>query len=290
MQITTVDGHTTCPYNSNEEKQLIEQLILTDKEEININTSFKKIIIVYRGQIKFSIDGSNYKEVNRKEMFYVESEKHLKITALKETDLMFFRLQQKIQLCHCFPLDKLRFQPQEAKNETKQRFHILPVFKEIYASFFILRKCIKTNLGCKYYYNLKTEELLFIIGKAYTIEQLSLFFKESISGDISFSEEVRANIFKYRTVDELAKAMNYTISGFEKRFKKVFNTTPHRWIREKKADKIYYDLTMTDLSLTQIADKYDFKTNNYFVAFCKSYFGRTPGHIRRNRGIVNSEQ
>ena len=96
---------------------------------------------------------------------------------------------------------------------------------------------------------------------------------------------MRKNALKYKTITELAESMNYTISGFEKKFKKAFKTTPHLWIKQKKADKIYYDLTMTDICLKEIIDNYGFKSDSYFNDFCKTNFGESPGRIRKNRGV-----
>ncbi|MDD4516844.1 AraC family transcriptional regulator [Massilibacteroides sp.] len=285
MLITIVDGHDTCPYNSNEEKN-IERLELAEKKECILKTNFKKIVMVCQGVIDVSLNGYNPQEIGHHKMFYLERGQHLKITSISDSELLIFRFN-KVQLCNCFSLDKLFVSPEESsiKNKKDKGLYTLPIARLIYLGFSLLKDCLEQGLSCKYFYRLKTEELLFIIGKIYSMTQLRDFFREGLSTDISFSDQVRENIFKYHTIQELAQAMNYTVSGFEKRFKKVFKTTPHKWLKDKKADKIYYDLTMTDLTMTEITDKYNFNTNNYLITFCKSYFGMTPGKIRKNRGV-----
>ncbi|MDD4516173.1 helix-turn-helix domain-containing protein [Massilibacteroides sp.] len=286
MRITVINEHETCPYNGKGEKPILEKFEIVSEQEINIQTNSNKIILVMEGEIDTSIGISRPQRVKAKEMFYVAVEQRLIIRTHLHADFLVFRIQNRIKFCSCFLLEKLSSFSKKYKDQLMNEtgLKVLPVDQSIIEGMKTAIVCLNENFICQHYYNLKLNELLFLIGKFYTIEELVLFFKDSLSGDIMFSDYVRANAHKYKTMTELAEAMNYTISGFEKRFKKIFKATPYQWMKEKKAQRIFYDLSMTDRCLKEIVDIYGFKSNNYFIDFCKSNFGASPGVIRKNRG------
>lgn len=293
MKITLIKEHEKCPYNCKNDRNIIERLEIGQKREYKTHTSSNKIIIITEGEAEVCFDRVKPRKVQQKEMFYVGLGQNLRLSSKTNAVLFIFRLQIKTKLCNCFPLTKLMRYVERHHNErdikevikNKDQLYVLPVLPEISSNLTLLTTCLSSKLHCNYYFDLKINELLFAIGKLYNHQQQAQFFEEVLSPDMSFSERVRKDVLKYKTVSELAESMNYTISGFEKRFKKIFNTTPHQWIKQKKADKIYYDLTMTDTCLKEIVDKYEFKSDSYFNDFCKSNFGASPGKIRKNRGI-----
>lgn len=284
MNINIIKEHDSCPYNSSSERNIIEQITLTPNENIRILTSSNKIILVVIGKITASIGVQTGQKVAKDEMFYVPIAQNLTISTTTNTTLLIFRFRERIKLCNCFLIDKLTNYRKTHQLFCEKQFHILSANHYIKNTLISLLEFTHEKFNCEYYYKLKLNELTFHLGKFYTLEELALFFKESISDDSVFADYVRENAHKYRTMTELAEAMNYTISGFEKRFKKIFKVTPYQWMKEKKAQQIFYDLSMTDLCLKEIVDNYGFKSNNYFIDFCKSNLGASPGTIRRNRG------
>ncbi|MDR2894365.1 MAG: helix-turn-helix transcriptional regulator [Alistipes sp.] len=86
---------------------------------------------------------------------------------------------------------------------------------------------------------------------------------------------------KYRTIDELSKAIGMNPQAFAIRFKKIFGTTPHKWMQQEKARRIYLDICRSELSLKEIAERYDFTLLPNFYRFCKQIFGDSPGRIRK---------
>lgn len=286
MRITVIKEHETCPYNGRGERLVVEQVEIHEKRNFKIQTNANKIIIVLDGELSASTGVNKPQKIKKNEMFYVVVEQHLNITTSTKATFLIFRVQDRVKFCNCFVLDKLSNYVNTHKTELKPEgvFHVMDVCRPIIEGLNSLIECIKGDLNCKHYYELKLNELFFLIGKFYTFDELALFFKDSLTSDVLFSDYIRKHAHKYKTMSELAESMNYTISGFEKRFKKVFKTTPYQWMKEKKAQRIYYDLSMTDQCLKEIVDNYGFKSSNYFIDFCKSNFGVSPGVIRKNRG------
>lgn len=287
MELTVIREHQTCPYNGKNERTIIERIVLGRKEKLLIDTNVNKIILVLEGEVKASVGVLKPQKVIEKQMFYVTMEQHLCIAAMSDAVIIVFRLQDRIKFCNCFLLEKLNQYMKQQRTELRSegKFTVLPVYPTIVLSMDSVLECIKADLICKHYFELKLNEILFLIGKFYSLEELALFFKDTLSNDVLFSDYIRKNVHKFRTMKDLAEDMNYTISGFEKRFKKVFKVTPYQWMKEKKAQRILYDLSMTNRLLKEIVDDYGFKSNNYFSDFCKSNFGASPGFIRKNRGL-----
>lgn len=292
MRITVIREHEACPYNRWQERKVVELVEINEVNDFRIETNTNKIVLVLDGELYASTGVNAPQKVKQLEMFYVVVEQQLIMTTTTKATFLIFRVQDRVTFCNCFVIEKLStyLDTHDKDLNPEGIFYIMAVCRPIIESLNSFMECLKIGLDCKYYYELKLKELLFLIGKFYALPELALFFKESLTNDVIFSDYIRMNAHRYKTMSELAMAMNYTISGFEKRFKKVFNTTPYQWMKGKKAERIYYDLSMTDKCLKEIVDNYEFKSSNYFIDFCKSNFGASPGVIRKNRGNKETPQ
>ncbi|MCD8264150.1 MAG: helix-turn-helix transcriptional regulator [Tannerellaceae bacterium] len=85
-----------------------------------------------------------------------------------------------------------------------------------------------------------------------------------------------------KNAKELAELASYTETAFNKKFKKVFGTTPYKWLNERKSTKIMYEITNTDKPLKQIAEEYDFNSQQQFNDYCIRNLKQTPGNIRNS--------
>jgi AraC-like DNA-binding protein len=86
---------------------------------------------------------------------------------------------------------------------------------------------------------------------------------------------------QHPTVDELARALGYTPSGFYKRFMTVFGTSPHDWITEKRRLAVYNDLVSSYLPLQEVAVKWGFSSLSAMSRWCAQNLGDAPGRLRK---------
>jgi AraC-like DNA-binding protein len=140
---------------------------------------------------------------------------------------------------------------------------------------------ITDELNCSYYYDLKIREFLFLMRAYYDKRQIFNFFRPIYNADFAFSSDIYKHLNDVRTVKEMAKKINYSLSGFEQKFKKVFDTSPYQCMQEQRAKKIYREITCTKRTFTEIAFEYDFSSPAHFNDFCKQYFQHTPGGLRK---------
>ena len=101
---------------------------------------------------------------------------------------------------------------------------------------------------------------------------------------ISFKNFVIDNYSRYKDVKSFAEAACMSESTFSRKFKESFGTTVYRWMTRRKAEYIYKDILLTEMTFSEIADKYGFSSPSYFVSYCRQHFGMPPNEIRKNRG------
>jgi AraC-like DNA-binding protein len=147
---------------------------------------------------------------------------------------------------------------------------------------------IEDGLKCAYLHELKQKELLYYMRAYYPKKDLFAFFAPILSDDIVFSELIYKNLDKVKTISELAEIVNYSVSGFKKRFLKVFGASPYQWILKQKAKKIYYEINCSQKSFKEISMEFEFSSSAHFDKFCKKEFGVSPGTIRNNNTKQNA--
>lgn len=147
-----------------------------------------------------------------------------------------------------------------------------------------LRMYIEAGIRINDIYENKVKELFFLLRLSYTgceLEKLFLPIYAFIK-DKSFMDYIEANHHKYTTVSEFAQALNYSYSGFTKKFRQVFGEPAYQWMKKKKAQEVYSEISQSrETSLKEISFKFGFPSLPGFYKFCRTNFGRTPGEIRK---------
>ena len=104
-----------------------------------------------------------------------------------------------------------------------------------------------------------------------------------IRAEQSFAAFIYQNYKQVSSVKELAAMTNYSISGFEKRFRKIFGQPASQWMARKKAERIYPEICDTSKPFKQLSHEYGFSSPAHFSRFCQNHFGKSPLFIRKNR-------
>ena len=87
---------------------------------------------------------------------------------------------------------------------------------------------------------------------------------------------------RYGNLSEIAAAMNYSVSGFEKKFRKVFGCSPYNWMLRQKAQDAWHCVNTEGMNLKEIAHRFGFASPASFNNFFVKHFGITPGQARLN--------
>lgn len=129
-------------------------------------------------------------------------------------------------------------------------------------------------------WNLKHKEVMWLLTRYYSQEQLQLFFHPMTDKQIPFKSLVLAHYRKAQYTDKLAKMCGYSLHTFRRLFKEEFGISVHRWLIKKRAEHISYRLSKNYIPFIDIIDEFNFSSPQQFTRFCKNNLGDTPSNLR----------
>jgi len=134
---------------------------------------------------------------------------------------------------------------------------------------------------CKHFHEIKQKELFYILRYFYTKQEIAGLFAPIISKNLDFKNVVLANYLNASSVKELAYMCNYSLSSFNRIFKKNFNENPYLWLQNQKMKYIAGQLSDKNIPLGQIIDEFRFSSPSHFTIFCKKHLNLTPSEYRK---------
>ena len=84
-------------------------------------------------------------------------------------------------------------------------------------------------------------------------------------------------------IEQLAALMCLSVNQFERKFKKVFQISPIKFLTRYRIHKACYDLVHTDHTVTQIAHENGFYDHSHFIRHFRQTMGMTPKQYRLYR-------
>ena len=280
MNLCHSNEHTTCSQYSNTNEQKIEIFKVMKGDTYQLFSEQTQMVFIIEGSFNIFCKKVNNKRVKKGELILVPLHRPCVITALEEVTMMLMKLTPNIVFCEHMSLDMLLGKINgSSKDESIGLLKPHPRIMDFAIS--LKNYYVNDDINCSYYFDLKIRELFFLIRVYYDKKQVFHFFKPIYSGDYVFSNGIFKNLNKVKTVKELADMLNYSLSGFEKKFKRVFEVSPYQWMQEQRAKKIYYEINCSKKTFTEIAFEYGFSSPAHFNDFCRNYFNDTPGGVRK---------
>ena len=127
---------------------------------------------------------------------------------------------------------------------------------------------------------LKLKEIILILSKidnSGVQEILKNLFNPT---SVAFKQTIEAHLFSQLSLDDLASLTNNSISSFQRQFKKIYNTTPAKYIKNKRLERAAELLKISDLSITEISDECVYSDIAHFSNSFKEKFNSTPSEYR----------
>ncbi|KEQ29356.1 AraC family transcriptional regulator [Pedobacter antarcticus 4BY] len=129
---------------------------------------------------------------------------------------------------------------------------------------------IKTGL-----YKLKILELLYDLS-----EENPVFLQQLMNLNRNDTRDlmnvVQINYLKPYTLEELAYISGRSLSGFRREFEALFQTTPAKWIQEKRLQKAKELISSTQLTVADVCYEVGYENVSHFSRLYKSHFGYNP--------------
>lgn len=124
---------------------------------------------------------------------------------------------------------------------------------------------------------LKFEELLLYLLQ--TVPEVLFRFKVNTTGsmqDYEIRKAVEGNIARPVTVEELAFLCNMSLSTFKRRFLKIYNTSPQKWLLEQKMHLAARLLRDHKTRPGEVYDQVGYESHSSFSKSFRQVFGMTP--------------
>lgn len=281
MELFDRERHVNC-FNYEQKKELtIEYVEKKEGTYVKELPLHHEIFCLLDGSLRFSYGGYVDVLLPKGHMMLLPSNNNHIAVVEKKVSAIVFRLHKKIDFCDHQSFESLYEERKhvKVKNEAK----LLKANSRLSDFLYLLKDTFQDGLRCGYYHELKQKELFHLLNVYYPQEELVEFFLPMLSNDIIFSKLVYENLYKGLNISELASAMNYSLSGFKKRFKRVFGVSAQQWVNQERARKIYHEINCSRKTFTELAFEYEFSSPSHFNDFCKKNFGKTPGNIRKEK-------
>lgn len=128
---------------------------------------------------------------------------------------------------------------------------------------------------------LKIKELVLLLLQSKNISSILELISNLYSPKkVHLKEVIKLHLYSNLTIEELAKLCNLSISSFKRQFKKEFKDSPNNYINSQRIQKAKKLLSITNLSISEIAYQVGFNDPLYFTRSFKKKIGSTPTQYR----------
>lgn len=281
METICATPQETC-YHYNKDNPLIEVHSSVKGEISEYLPTDHVIMFIVKGQLKLSLNMYDESILEENTFFFHPGNVKSLMESLTDYTLIILRFRLNMDLCAQFPLQQLC---DEAKQPEQKQLCALPVTELIQPYMDGLQKLFEDDNYCAYFHELKLKEFLFLLKISYSQEELQRLFHPILNKDLEFAAKIYSNLHKVKTVKDLIEIFNYSYSGFEKRFKKIFGVSAYKWLQNERAKAIYHEITCTTKTIVTIGYEFGFSSPSHFNDYCRRMFNDTPGNLRKTNRI-----
>ena len=276
MSVFYLDEHRTCSnyisdYNIGFKNCQIKQgdfIIPSNKEH-------HCLFFLISGRVDLFYESKTY-NLKKNTAWFIPMSSDYKVCANTDATLIMNYFNKPIDLCEKTALESLSvFLEQELHTSTLRINKPLKNFLSNIAFY------MNEGVFCKHFHEIKQKELFYILRYFYTKNEIAGLFAPIISKDLDFKNTVLANYLNANSVKELAHICNYSLSSFNRIFKKNFQENPYFWLQNQKIKYVIGRLSNKNIPLGQIIDEFRFSSPSHFTIFCKKHLNSTPSQYRK---------
>ena len=247
-----------------------------------------RLVFLLSGEAAVSTASAVGQVVCGGQMFLITPGNNFHVRATADTQAISCSFDRDIPQCSMFSFEQ--FQRLVTPDMQRQReLTLLPIHNLLLRELDETRIALSSGLTCNHYQRLKKDLLFVLLRSFYNKEQLAALFAPTLSGeDNDFKAKVMQVYPHIETALELMHELNMSATAFNRKFHKAFGYSARQWLIQKKKEKLFRDIVMTNITITELAYKYNF-TVNYMTAFCREHFGKSPTQLRSEWNNQNEE-
>jgi len=278
MSIFYIDEHRSCSnyisdYNIGFKNCQIKQgeFIVPATKELHC------LFFLINGNVKLQYDSQSF-NLKKDTAWFIPMSYDYKIYATSNAALILNYFNKPIDLCEKLALESLSVSLDQKSNNSMLRIN-KPLKKFISTTIFYMNE----GVFCKHFHEIKQKELFYLLRYFYTKKEIAGLFAPIISNNLDFKNIVLSNYLNASSVKELAHICNYSLSSFNRIFKKNFQENPYIWLQNQKVKYIIGRLSDKNIPLGQIIDEFKFSSPSHFTIFCKKHLNLTPSQYRKQK-------
>lgn len=169
--------------------------------------------------------------------------------------------------------------PSGASTDSIISLHVNEVLLTYFQS--VLSYFSKSKPPPKQLLKVKFEELIIDIISDQENKQLAEHFLNICSRNkVSIRQVMEDNFMYNMKLEEFAKLSGRSLSTFRRDFKKIFDTTPGRWLTNRRLEYGKYLLETTGKSISEVTFDSGFENPSHFTRVFKRRFGTTPTEFK----------
>ena len=276
-----LEEHIACKNYLIGDRALFEIIKLeTGKLFIRESVGRSTLVFLLSGKIRISTRNVVNREVEAGKMFLVATRDSFYGRAVTDVTLLRCSFTQEIALCNKFALKKLQGYVSCGEPEENPDIALLAIHPLLQQELELTSSIMEKGLLCSHYQRLKQDIIFMELRGLYKREELARMFAPLIGADDDFKSRILEIYPRVSTIKELMGELQMSHATFNRKFHNSFNISPKQWLIQKKKEKLFRDIVMTNLPIAEIAEKYGF-TVNYVTSFCKEHFGITPTKLRQ---------
>lgn len=237
------------------------------------------LVFLLSGKMKISTASAVGQEIGGRQMLLVSGGDNFYGKAITDSCVLCCSFNRNMSLCNRFSIGKLQKYVTPDMQQRKRETTLLPVHGLLLQELEATRSAISSGLSCIHYQHIKRDLIFILLRGFYNKEQLAALFAPILGEDHNFKEKVMQVYSQIETAQELMGKFNMSPTVFKRKFRQSFGNSARQWLIQKKKEKLFRDIVMTDITIAELADKYSF-TVNYMSTFCREHFGKSPTQLR----------
>ncbi|NDW10040.1 AraC family transcriptional regulator [Dysgonomonas sp. 520] len=261
----------------------IEYIPLNNGGQYNSLSGKTRILFVMEGAVYAESSYFHDSLVCERMMFILPEESDICLQAKGDVSIIIIHTENIIKWSKCFSPEEKNSLRIKDGYRMKPGFICLDIIEVVYDYLKTLQAYISFDVVSAKLEEIKLREFFLILSKLYPAEQLHSFLNMYMISDFYFTEQIRINYRKARNIQQLAHLVNFSYSGFNKKFKKVFGTPAYSWMQKRKAEDVYNELSKSSKSIKEISTDFNFISLSHFNEFCHKMFGQSPRQVRKQQ-------
>ncbi|MFA6275392.1 MAG: AraC family transcriptional regulator [Pedobacter sp.] len=126
--------------------------------------------------------------------------------------------------------------------------------------------------------NIKREELIMILLKTQP-DLADIFFNFGIPHKMDLEIYMNRNFRFNVSLERFAYLTGRSLSSFKRDFQKIFGSAPGEWLKKKRLDEAYFQISKQHLKPSDVYLEVGFEDLSHFSFAFKKEFGKSPSEI-----------